>query len=171
MQTEKKSYRQTILWGLVLCLSFSGLVGCKSAVEKQVGPQAVDPATQPPRQTVTLDSIEVYKVILDRPLNRPDVNGEDRTWEEAFMVRIGITEPPAAGPKFDVFLDEERVTEFGGWEGGIYFWVYDPARLKMLEGRTISYQFDRSERYEIGMLALGNQQEFRQVREEELREQ
>jgi hypothetical protein len=87
------------------------------------------------------------------------------------MVRIGITEPPAVGPKFDIFLDEERITEFGSWEGGIYFWVYDPARLEALKGRTISYQFDRGERYEIGTLSLGNQEEFRQVWEEELRGQ
>lgn len=145
-------------------LLLAALGACRGQVDAQE-------ARQDARQDtiIRLDSVEVFRVVLRSPVERPNAAGEPRTWEQAFMVRLAVPAPPAMGPKAEIFLDEERVPEYGGWEGGIYFWVYDPARLEALRGRTISYQFDRTPRREIGMLEFGDPQTFRQVQEEELR--
>lgn len=120
--------------------------------------------------TVRLESVEVLRVDLRRPVERPDAEGRMRTWEQAFMVRLALPEPPAMGPAVTIFLDGEAVPEHGGWERGIYFWVYDPARLEELRGRTISYRFSRAPRREIGTLEFGDLGQLRRVAEEELRE-
>ena len=171
MYSNAKLYRQAGLRGLVFGLSFLSLVGCDTSGQQEREPEAATPDLKQPIQTVTLNSAEALRVSLEKALIRPDMSGDERTWDEAFMVRIGLTAPPAMGPKFDIYLDDERVEEYGGWEGGIYFWVYDPARLQSLEGRTVSYQFDRSERSKIGTLLLGDPEQFRFVPEAELRNQ
>lgn len=147
---------------LVVLLASGGFGHAATAQEVEEGPQDVP--------TVRLDSVEVLRVALREPVDRPDAQGEVRTWQQAFMIRLAVSEPPALGPAEHIYLGEERVPEFGGWERGIYFWVYDPARLEELRGRTISYQFDRAPRRQIGTLEFGDPGELRQVREEELRE-
>lgn len=158
----------------LLILLFLGLGGCSAQVDGQEAgrnaaqDQAPD-ARAPDIRNVRLDSVEVIRVDLRSPVERPDARGELRTWEQAFMVRLALPAPPAFGPKADIFVGEERISEYGGWEGGVYFWVYDPARLEALRGQPISYQFDRAERQEIGTLEFGDPEEFRRVPESELR--
>lgn len=152
---------------LCLCLCL-GLVGCEDTEPDGVEARLVAETGQPPRQAVVMDSVEVLRVLLTRPVTRPDMSGEDRLWEEAFMVRLTMTAPPAMGPAFRIFLNEELVPEYGGWEGGVYFWVYDPNRLDALDGRTISYRFDRGPMVDLGPLTIGDPRTLRRVREDSL---
>lgn len=154
-------------WAAVSFIALLGTGGFADAADAQ----EVERGERPQEVPVRLDSVEVLRVDLREPVERPDAEGEVRTWEQAFMVRLALPEPPAMGPAVDIFLGEERVPEFGGWEGGVYFWVYDPARLEELRGRTVSYQFDRLPRREIGTLEFGDLRELRRVHEEELRGQ
>ena len=157
------------LCGTLLSLCLLSLAGCEVSGQQETKTQIHSPEQINPSNAITLNSTEVFRVSLEKALVRPDMSGNERTWNEAFMVRIGMTEPPAMGPALDIFLGDDRITEYGSWEGGIYFWIYDPAKLESLEGRTVSYQFDRSERAEIGTLLLGDQEQFLFVPEAELR--
>ena len=42
------------------------------------------------------------------------------------------------------------IREHGSWEGGLYFWVYDPALVSRLNGQEISYTYDRGQRRSLG---------------------
>lgn len=160
---------RTVVLATLSCLAPLGLGGCEGAIDQGAKTQEVERIERPQEETFRLNGVEVLRVDLREPVDRPDAAGEVRTWHQAFMVRLALPQPPAWGPAFDLFLGEERVAEYGGWEEGVYFWVYDPARLEALRGRTISYRFDRGPRTEIGSLDFADSRELKTVREEELR--
>lgn len=130
-------------------------------------PQA-DSAALAGASTLKLDTLEIHRVVLDKPLVHADAGGRSRTWREAYQVRLGVAAPPAPGPALDIFLGEERVSEYGEWSRGIYFWVYDPVRLKQLDGRRIYYRFGRGPKRDLGALTLGSLQRLKRVPERDL---
>ena len=115
-----------------------------------------------------LRGTEVVRVGLDSPKVRPDVSGENREWHEAFAVKVEVTLPDVWGPQVEFFVNESRIDEYGGWENGIYFWVYDPEQLERISGQPISYRFGGTEILQLGTIEMGSPEEIRYVTEDEL---
>ena len=152
---------------LILTLALFSLAACDAVEQSEVTPQITSEKIQP-EPDITLNSVEVLRVSLDKEVVRPDARGEDKAWTEAYVVQFEITLPQAMGPAFNIYLNDDIIPEYGEWKGGIYFWVYDPEELMSLNGRTISYRFGGSQRFKIGTLTLDNLERFRQVSEQEL---
>lgn len=157
-------------WLFALLLFSLGFAGCQAPLDPGVEAQEQGNEARK-EEPMELRSVEVYEVMLEKPARHVDAAGEMRTWDTAYMVRLGLPEPPAMGPRLDVFLGEERLGEYGGWEGGIYFWVYDSARLETLDEKPVSVSFAGAERREIGRLELGDPAELETIEESKLRSQ
>lgn len=151
---------------VALAIALGGITACDVAESPEAGSPAQP--ERPATPEIRYQGAEVVVVELDREVVRPDAAGRARTWNRAFMVRLRISEPPAMAPVFHIYLDGERVPETGGWEEGIYFWVYDPENLRALDGTTVSYTFGRSERFEVGTLDVGDPETFRSLSEREI---
>jgi len=120
--------------------------------------------------SVVLRSIEILHVELEEPVLARDADGEPRTFEDAYMVRLALDASgvPTA-PAFNLYVGERRVPEMGGWQSGVYFYVYDPALLERLAGGELFYQIGTEERRSLdARLEIGDLNEVRTVREAEL---
>lgn len=169
MNVHMKWFRNVAAISAVLIVGLFGLTACELTANPSAAAQ--DATTEGAKQTepgIRYEGAEVLIVELDREIVRPDARGQERAWNRAFMVRLRISEPPAPGPAFHIYLDGERVPEYGGWEEGIYFWVYDPDQLRSLDGATVSYTFSRSERLDVGTLNIGDPAEYRSVSKREI---
>ncbi len=87
-----------------------------------------------------LEGYDVAFVRLERPYTTRDSLGEEHTYTEAFLVRFEVPHPGFWGEKIDFFIGDYRVPEYGGWEGGVYFKIYDPAVLMSLDNLDIRYR-------------------------------
>ncbi len=153
---------QQVLVAITLCCASMGLLG-----QTDVTANASQSLS---KGQLIFSGTEVLEIILEKPLVRPDVNGIGKIWTRGYMVRLKISEPPAMGPLLDLYLDGEKIPEYGGWEQGIYFWVYDPAQLNILNGQNLSYRFaQQGEQFNLGALEIGDQQ-YQQVQERDLRQ-
>lgn len=162
MRSLKISMRLLLILNLCLCIVI--LAACQ---EEQ---KDVDVTPGKPPATVNYSGVEVFKVRLENPVKRADINGNIRTWNEAHMVRLKISKIPASGPLERFFLGEEQISEYGGWKEGIYFWVYDPEKLKTFDGRAIGYRFAQGKHLNLGILELGDPHQFKTINEADLRE-
>jgi hypothetical protein len=91
---------------------------------------------------IELTDIEVLPVALARPVDALDVRGEARSWTDAHMVRLAITGLPTTSGPLALFVGETRIREYGSWEGGLYFWVYDPELAARLDGGAVAYSWE-----------------------------
>lgn len=169
MNVHVKRFRNITALLAALIVGLFGLAACEATSNPSAAAQ--DATTEGGTQTdsgIRYEGAEVLIVELEREIVRPDARGRERAWNRAFMVRLRISEPPALAPAFHIYLDGERVPEYGGWEDGIYFWVYDPDQLRSLDGATVSYTFSRSERFDVGTLDIGDPAEYRSVSKQEI---
>ncbi len=163
MRNNQTTHHSNRIWTLLMILAMSCLSGQTVFAQSATTQTGAEKA-------ITFSGTEVLNVTLKKPVVRPDRNGLDRSWSQAYMVRLRITEPPALGPVFELYLDDKKIQEYGGWEEGVYFWVYDREQLQTVSGKTLSYRFARTGKQQtLGRIDIGEQQ-FRQVREEELRQ-
>jgi hypothetical protein len=88
---------------------------------------------------VSLKRYDVVRVKLEHPLVRVQADGQKQSTQEAFLVRLWGTFPSARAQRVKLFLGDEAVEEYGGLEGGLYFWVWDEARLRELTGRELRF--------------------------------
>jgi len=120
--------------------------------------------------SVELESIEILHVELDRPVLARDAEGEPRTFEDAYMVRLALeTSAVPTAPAFHVFVGDRRISELGGWQRGVYFYVHDPALLERLAGGELFYQIGAEKRRSLkARLEIGVLEAIRTVRESDL---
>lgn len=97
-----------------------------------------DPPAFPPKAELT--SYDVALVTLDAPVTL-NVNGEKMTYEKAYLVRLHGTFPAGFNTAMELYLDSDRVEEFGGFSKGIYFLVYEKSKLDSFVGKTFFYRF------------------------------
>lgn len=153
---------RAILAGVVLGALTLQLPAC--------GQREADKPVPAPSPSVTLESTETLRVEFDQPVLALDAAGEPRRWEDAYMVRLALrmSDLPTA-PAFIIFVGEHRIGELGGWQGGVYFYVYDPVLLEQLAGGEIFYQIGSEERRSLdATLDIGDLKEIRTVSEGEL---
>ncbi len=103
------------------------LVNCTGTSEKPV------------KEPVTISGYELLHVKLSPSRKSRGVDGEVRNWESAYIVRLITTMPEQEGLHVNFYIGGWKVPEYGGWKGGVYFYVYDPARLKWMDGKPFAY--------------------------------
>jgi len=118
-----------------LSLSFAGVLLALVAA-----PQTRGEAPQPSGERLELRGYEAYHVRLAQPFTRLEADGEKRTSTEAYVVRLKVSRPESWGEKVDYFVGDYRIPEYGGWEEGIYFKVYDRALFDSLRGGELRYR-------------------------------
>lgn len=163
-KTDQSGGLQSVMVAMVLCCVFMGLALAQTSNVNNAPRVSGD-------NGLAFNGAEVLSVTLEKPLMRADISGIDRPWSQAYMVRLAISTPPAMGPVLELYVGNERIPEYGGWKEGVYFWVYDPQKLQQLNGRPISYRFASNRQLPLGTLDIGDQQQFRQVRQQDLRQQ
>ncbi len=153
-------------WGS-LSVGILLLAACGNEQDASSG-DAPGKEAQMPADEFRYGGADVLRVALLRPRRQPDVDGRLREWNQAFQVRLVLSDPSVWGPLVRLYLGEELIPEYGGWESGIYFWVYDPAHLERLNGRTISLQLESRQPQEVGRLELKPASELILIPEQEL---
>lgn len=105
--------------------------------------------SQPARPV--LKAYQVHRVTLAQPRQVTMENGETQEVRAAYLIMLSMDPPPFRGPILNVFLGDYRVPEYGGWDDGIYFKVYDRALLDRLDGQPFAYSVDGQPTRTLGM--------------------
>ncbi len=140
--TRSNSMLALLLFVVVACGSDSPSITSAPLAAQQAAP----PAPQ-----IKLTGIEVLPVALARPVQALDARGEARSWTEAYMVRLAMSGLPTTSGPLALFIGDTRIQEYGSWEGGLYFWVYDPEGATSLDGGAIAYSWEGGPRTPLGM--------------------
>lgn len=132
---------------LVLALTLLPALACRAESPSRAG-SAVSPA--PRAEKLQLSKIEVARLALDRPVRQPDAAGVPKDWSEAYLVRLEMERPDFWNEIVRLYVGDWQVPEYGGWERGIYFKVYDPAFLTRLNGGELRYRIGRGQAQSFG---------------------
>ena len=89
-----------------------------------------------------MSGYDVALVDLDEPYVATLAGGERVTYRRAYLIRLHGTFPAGHARNMELYFGEERIEEYGSFPGGLYFMVYEKARLEALAGRDIRYRFD-----------------------------
>lgn len=101
------------------------------------------PPTGKPAQRVPelkLHGQEVLRIELEQPFRSADEHGVSKSYSSAWLVRLQVDRPDFFGEAVRFYVGDFEVPEYGGWEKGIYFKVYDRALLTRLRGRELRYR-------------------------------
>lgn len=156
-------YMRPISVGVILGV----LVNPLPAFSQAVGAEEPAPELTP---SVVLESIEITHVELDKRVLARNAEGEPQTFKESYMVRLALKKSAVPkGPVLNIFVGERRISELGGWQAGVYFYVYDPVLLERLAGGELFYQIGNQERRSLNAdLDIGDLNEVGTVREGDL---
>jgi len=92
------------------------------------------------RDSLQLVDYSIHFVELPFEYAITDSLGKKKHYVEAWLVKMqwkNMSAYPAQ--KVDFFIGDYRITEYGGWEKGIYFRIYDKQLLDKLNAKEISY--------------------------------
>ena len=130
------------MWRLFQCIIVMALlVSCSAPSES--------PAA---REAVTITGYELSHVQLSSSRQARGVDGKIRNWKSAYIVRLNTTMPEQEGLHPNFYIGDWRVPEYGGWKGGVYFYIYDPKRLEMLDGKSFAYTAGAQSRKETRII-------------------
>lgn len=130
---------KNILFLSILIFAGTGLLCCLACRNKPSGQQQTiaRPASQP--DSIRLIDQSIHYVKLAFPYQTTDEKGGKKQYTTAWLVRFRLENMPRAmGASMDFFIGDYQIPEYGGWENGIYFKIYDPALLEQLQGQAIS---------------------------------
>jgi hypothetical protein len=96
--------------------------------------------SQQREEQLRLEGYDVAFVRLERPHTVRDSLGEERTYNEAFLVRLMVPHPGFWGERVNYFIGDFWVPEYGGWEQGVYFKVYERALFLSLDSLDVRYR-------------------------------
>ncbi|MEO0593257.1 MAG: hypothetical protein AAFZ38_06730 [Myxococcota bacterium] len=111
---------------------------------------------------------EVLIVSLDRKVQRRGVDGKVRSWSQAYMVRLPLQTSNTWAAETKLFVGDEAIGEYGGWEGGIYFWVYGDEALERIQGQAVRAE-TQGARSELGSLEIAKPSTFKKTSQKALR--
>jgi len=104
----------------------------------------------PRGETLELKGYEVIHLQLAEPLHRLDAAGRPATVSEAYLVRLEVGKPKGWDELVRFYVGDYQVPEYGGWERGIYFKIYDPGLLTRLAGGELRYRIGGGELHGFG---------------------
>ncbi len=82
-------------------------------------------------------------VQLDEPAAVMQADGSTVTYKQAYLVRVFGSFPRYLAVMIYVYFGDQQIVEYGSFPGGIYFLVYDRAKLMALAGQDIKVGFQR----------------------------
>jgi hypothetical protein len=126
---------------LVLALGSCTVACGQTTSEPAPAPEPVPaqvPSERPPTE-LAVGAVDVHRVALAYPRKVPDAEGKLHERTEAFIVRVEIQQPPFASTALHVWLGDTPITEFSGWEKGLYFLVFEADDLQRLDGKEVRY--------------------------------
>ena len=129
---------KNILFLSILLFAGTGLLCCLACRNKPSDQQQTiaRPASQP--DTIRLIDQSVHFVKLSFPYVTTDEKGGKKEYTTAWLVRFRLENMPRAmGANMDFFIGDYQIPEYGGWENGIYFKIYDHALLEKLRDAEI----------------------------------
>jgi hypothetical protein len=124
----------------VIAFAFVNFTACqnKQAISKQETTSQQTDVEEPMKVT----SAEVHRVAFNKPHKRILDNNEIKSYAEAFLVMITIEEmPEPRGERFNFKIGDYEVKEYGGWENGIYFRIYETDEILELQDQIVQYQY------------------------------
>jgi hypothetical protein len=136
--------RKNRRWLLLLALVFLMALACRAE------PPSRTASAAPRAEKLQLGKIEVARLALDRPVRQPDAAGAPKDWTEAYLVRLEMERPSFSNELVRLYVGDWEVPEYGGWERGIYFKVYDPAFLTRLNGGELRYRIGSGQAQSFG---------------------
>jgi hypothetical protein len=99
----------------------------------------------------TLQDYDIALITLQTPITLPDAAGRDIIYRQAYLVRLHGEFPKNRAPLLRLYFGEEAIPQFGGLPEGLYFMVFDEARLKALAGKEISCRFGEGPAQKLNM--------------------
>jgi len=87
-----------------------------------------------------LSGFDVARVELTVPVTKADASGKTVTHARAYLVRLHGAFPVTGARLMKLYFGEERIEEYGGFPGGIYFLVFEKSRLDALSGKEIRFR-------------------------------
>ncbi len=87
-----------------------------------------------------LSGFDVARVELTVPVTKADASGKTITHARAYLVRLHGAFPVTGAQLLKLYFGEERIEEYGGFPGGIYFLVFDKSQLDALSGKEIRFR-------------------------------
>lgn len=83
-------------------------------------------------------SVDVALVKLPFAVERPaGPDGGSKSYTHGYLVRLHGTRFPATAVVWQLWFGDTRIEEYGSFEGGAYFVVYERAELDALAGKPI----------------------------------
>ncbi|HPM75695.1 MAG TPA: hypothetical protein PK961_01295 [bacterium] len=91
---------------------------------------------------VKFTGYDIALIKLSQPYQTRTAAGEMVTYEQAYLVRVKGEFPLNGARLMELYIGEERIAEYGGYPGGLYFLLFTKDQLDKLAGRTIGYRLD-----------------------------
>jgi hypothetical protein len=150
MTMRLRKYRRRLLLIALVALALLPALACRAEPPSRAA-SAVSPVSQTPRaEKLHLGKIEVSRLALDRAVRQPDAAGAPKDWTEAYLVRLEMERPSFWNELVRLYVGDWQVPEYGGWQRGIYFKVYDPALLTRLNGGELRYRIGSGQPQSFG---------------------
>lgn len=122
---------------IALSLPFAP-AACNRAAVEQTAPSQGQTA-QVKREPLELTGVDLHKVRLAAPHKRREQDGTEKVFDQAWLVLLSFRNPPpVTNTALDIFIGDYRIPEYGGFQNGIYFKIYDESLLSSLNGQEIS---------------------------------
>ncbi|NNK88950.1 MAG: hypothetical protein HKO90_11765 [Flavobacteriaceae bacterium] len=113
---------------LLILLVGIGLTACENQNKGNADNKAAEVYQKQEQDTMILKGYDLKLVKLDYP-----VMINESSYETAWIIKLNLSDMPTYySERIDFFLGDYQIPEYGGWEGGIYFKVYDEELLRRL---------------------------------------
>ena len=121
---------------------------CNRSGTQTASPTPPATVTAPQVKTrLELKTIELHKVKLAYPHKLRDKEGKEKVYEQAWLVKFFLNNlGPPRDMGMDLFIGDYRIPEYGSFEEGIYFRIYEESLLASLEGKDVSVSFSEEKR-------------------------
>lgn len=141
---------------LLILISLTGVL-CqgKKAAGAQMNNLSKDESQLPVQDSLVVMSYAIHRVKLPTEHIVTDAKGNKASYELAWLVMLELKNmPKAPAQRIDFAIGEYVVPEYGGWEKGIYFRVYDDDIMSGLNNQAISYRLSPGDKMIISRITL-----------------
>jgi hypothetical protein len=114
-------------------------------------PPTAGPTAEPSRGPLELSAIELHKVKLTHPQKLREKEGQEKVYDQAWLVMLFFKNlGPVSNTGMDLFIGDYRIPEYGGFNEGIYFRIYEERQLRSLNGGEVSVSFAGMKMHSLG---------------------
>lgn len=132
---EMKTIRLNIKLAFIVITSLFMYSSCQNK------PQAVVSTNVEQAKIITQDSISLIDVTVHLVKLDFDFKHNDTVYKHAWLIKLQLDNMPAyPAQRIDFAIGDYIIPEYGGWEKGIYFRVYEEQLLDKLNNAEIRYK-------------------------------